>query len=231
MRKYKQAYNRKYGICVLVLALVMSTAGITRSRDARAEEVIHSNNGGKIIATQSIYIANRKTLNVYPERPKYNINLSEENQNLIFQLCIKNEISYELVLAVFHYESKFNPNAINTSNKDKSRDVGISQLNNRFTNTYRDYAIKYCELSPSTKFDVVNVDHNIRAGIGILVYLRDYWKQRGVRDDLLMIYVHNSYNLGIVGFQKYIKQTGNIDREYSRQILLRKEKLETTHTL
>lgn len=244
MRKHKNAFNKQFGICVLVLALIVSIAGINKARDAEAEETIsgirnrdRSNfinsseiSRGKIMSSTSIYIENRNIVNIYPERPKYNIALEEKYQDLIWELCIKNDISYEFVLAVFYYESKFKLDAVNR-NKDRSIDNGVSQLNSYYTKIHEEYAIKYCEFPRDVKFNVFNPDHNIRAGIGNLVYLRNFWKQKGVGEEFLIEYITGSFNMGLTGYQKYIKRTGKIEREYSKQVYKAKIKLETTHTL
>jgi len=226
-KQYKLVNHNRFVATGLILTLI-ATGAIAKIKNARAEDISPST----ILSTQSIYIANRSinTLNIYPERPKYNINLSEEYQDLIYELSMKNGLSYEFALAVFHYESKFDPKATN-KNRDKSIDEGFSQLNSRFTNTYRDYAVRYGNLDPNVQFDVFNIDHSIRAGIGTLVYLRDYWKQRGVSEENSLEYITGSFNLGIEGMKKYIRQTGKIEREYSRQVQKRKDMLEISNTL
>lgn len=240
MRKFKHTYNRKYGIGVLIFALVITGGGITKTKNIKAEEntynivqkpIVTMN----ILSTSSIYINKTKTVNIVPqsnapERPKYQINLDQKYQDLIWQLCIKNNLSYEFVLAVFHYESKFNTTATN-KNKNHSVDFGVAQLNSNFIDTYRGYAIEYCNLSPNEKFDIYNADHSIRAGIGTIVYLRNYWKQKGVSDSDIAEFVTGSYNLGVLGFEQYIQRTGKIEREYSRQVEKRVNLLKTSNTL
>lgn len=243
MRKFKRVYNKKFGICVLILCLVVSQGGITKIRNAEAEDKFPQRTieyqiqeKNTTIPSRSIYIESENMVDIVPEfqepvRPNYDINLSEKYCELIWQLCLKNDISYELVLSTFHYESRFRFNAINTSNQDSSIDIGVAQLNSYYMEVHKDLAVKYCDLPENVKFNPLNPDHGIRAGIGNLVYLRDYWKQKGVSEELMLDYVCNSYNLGLTGFQRYISRTGKIEREYSRQILKRKIKLETTHTL
>ena len=240
MRKYKQVrkrFNNKHlGISVLIVSLIVA-GGISRTKNVVADEPITTYN---ILATESVYIANRNTTNIIPmvartepsvsQRPQYNINLSETNQNLIYELCAKNNLSYEFVLSVFHYESKFNPKSIN-KNTDGSRDEGICQLNSYYTDTYREYAIKYCGMDKNTQFDPFNADHSIRAGIGTLAYLKNFWIQKGVDSNELLEYITGSYNQGIVGYQSYIKRTGKTEREYSKQIQARKEKLRVSRGL
>lgn len=243
MRKFKRIHNRQFGICLLAFTLVISIGGINKTRNAEAEENIPERiieyqitEKNTTIPSRSIYIESENTLNIVPEyqepvRPDYDINLDEKYQSLTWNLCLKNDLSYELALSAFHKESNFKLDAINTSNQDKSTDVGVSQLNSYYMETHREYAVRYCNLPENVKFNPMNPDHNIRAGIGHLVYLRDYWKQKGVSEESMLDYICNSYNLGAYGFQKYIERTGKIEREYSRQVLKRKIKLESTHTL
>lgn len=242
MRKLRKANNRRFGICVLVFSLIV-TGGIARIKNAKAEENIYNVVQKpiptmNILSTDSIYIKGTRTVNVVsrgsveidkPKRPNYNISVPIEYQDLIFNLCQKNNLNYEFVLSVFHYESKFNFNAIN-KNSNGSYDLGFCQLNSYFLGEYRDNAVKYCNLSPNVKFNVFNPDHNIRAGIGTIAYLKNYWVQRGVSDQDLLEFITGSFNLGCSGFEQYIKKTGKIEREYSRQIEKRKYLLKTSNT-
>jgi len=247
-RKSGFSISRKYKICVAVFALIIGISGITYNRDAEAREPSSSVTqeelelvfGKQNIKTVDIFsrgsdILNNQVVDIVPIdakpiRPNYDLKLSQQNQDLIWELCAKNNLSYELALAVFHYESKFNLKAIG-KNKNGSTDQGISQLNNRYTNTYKEYAIKYSDFPENQVFNVFNADHSIRAGIGTMVYLRNFWEKKGVPNELMIEYLTGSFNLGIEGFKKYVKQTGRIEREYSRQIHLRKDKLKNSNTL
>lgn len=242
MRKYKRQYKRKYAICILILSLVVTQAGIIKIRNVNSKPKeqqqtlqyeIQANN--KIIPSRSsnlLYIENEKTktVNIYSQRPIYQLNLDVQYQDLIWNLCLKNNLSYEFVLAVFYCESKFKINAVNIRNSDGSQDQGIAQLNSYYTNTFKEYAIQYCNLPSEAKFYPFNADHNIRAGIGILVYLRDFWRQRGMSEDYSIDYIAGSFHKGITGFQKYIRQTGKIESEYSKEIKKKKEILEKSNT-
>jgi hypothetical protein len=133
-------------------------------------------------------------------------------------------------LSVFHKESRFEILAVN-KNKNLSYDNGLVQLNNQFEKFYIQMAIKYCEFDVNIPFNKFNPDHSIRAGIGGLVYYRDYWRERGVSEEDLAPMILNSYNMGITGFDKYIRNTGTISRSYDRDIYKRKEMLEQTGEL
>gem|GEM_PF-2725377 len=245
-RRRKQRFNGKlygkpigmYGL-IFILAI---TIGIARDRNVKADDHIINRN---IVATSSIYSSKDKTTNIIENgveevkkdaksppktMPNYKLNLSLENQKLIYSLCQKNNLSYEFVLSVFHYESSFNPKAIHI-NTDSSRDCGFVQLNSFYTDEYRNNGIKYCNLPESVDFDVFNPDHSIRAGIGTLASLVNYWTSRGIRGSILMEYVTGSWNMGVSGFTNYIKQTGTTKREYSKQIQIRKDKLKNSNSL
>ncbi|MCR4434840.1 MAG: hypothetical protein QHH06_04820 [Clostridiales bacterium] len=166
------------------------------------------------------------------EMPVYNIKLDEKWQKLIYYLCKKNNLNYEMVLSFFEFESEgFNLSLI-CANRDSqgrvlSYDYGIAQINSRELEAYRQHAITYCELDRKVKFNPLNPDHGIRAGIGGLAFYRDYWKERGIADEKqLFEYSLNSYNMGADSYKKYVSYTGSTSRNYNRQIFKRKAILE-----
>ena len=249
-RRRKQRFNGKlygkpigmYGL-IFILAI---TIGIARDRNVKAD-TFHTNRN--IVATSSIYNSKDKTTNIIENgveaevvktesksppikktMPNYKLNLSLENQKLIYELCQKNGLSYEFVLSVFNLESGFRANAIN-KNTNGTSDSGIAQLNSRFMSEYEDNAITYCNLPKGTIFDPFNAEHGIRAGIGTLTRLKNYWVQKGVNGADLMPVIVGSYNLGTKAYEEYIQKTGTIEREYSKQIQKRKDKLKTSNTL
>ncbi len=169
-------------------------------------------------------------VNETPSKPNYNISLCQEYQDLIYQLCEINDLSYELVLAVIYQESKFDSTSLNI-NKNGSRDVSLFQLNDMFLDDHREHAINYCQLSENVIFNPYNPEHNIMAGIGNIAYLRDYYSEKGVIDEEMIAYISNGYNQGIRGYENYVKQTGKISRSYSDKIYSHKKILETTNAL
>lgn len=228
MRKYKRAFSRQFGICVLAFTLVISIAGISKIKNAEAEEVTTHDIVFQIMTPETLYIENEvKYKEIVLERPNYKINLDEKYQDLIWELCLKNNISYELVLAVFHYESRFKFNAINTANKDQSTDVGIAQLNSYYMETHKEHAINYCDLSENVKFNPLNPDHGIRAGIGNLVHWRNYLKSKKVSEEIIFSYLCGVYNRGYTGMSNYIDEFNTVDTKYSNKVLYYKTKLET----
>lgn len=171
------------------------------------------------------------------EMPRYGIGLDEDWQRLIFELCEMNDLSYEMVLGFFHLESEGFKLDLISYNRDRSGrvtsyDSGIAQINSRYLEEYRQHAIKYCGLDENSRFDPLNPEHGIRAGIGGLLYYRDYWKSKKVdNEEELFSYSVNSYNMGTESYKKYVLATGETSRSYDRQILHRKSLLESGQEL
>jgi hypothetical protein len=229
MRRFKRINNKRFGIYVLIFILIITTGGIIRYKHIKK-----INNQKQYKTVDNVNVIQYQYLkNQYIEedmKPNYNIALDQEYQDLIYQLCKNNNISYEFTLSIMYHESSFNPNAIN-NNKNGSKDISLFQLNDRFVITHKENAIKYCELPENIIFDINNPNHNIRAGIGNIVYLRDYYKNKGVSEDELLKYCSNAYQLGIFGYANHVKKTGMTSRNYSKQVSKYKEILENTHTM
>ena len=102
------------------------------------------------------------------ERPEYDIPLSIELQDYIWDLANENEISYELVLAVINVESSFNIKARN-KNRNRTSDRGLMQINSAF----QKYHAKNAGIE---KFDPYNPFQNVKVGINVLVLDREYWR-------------------------------------------------------
>jgi len=226
--------KKKFMISVIVFALIISEGGMltyqyykikyNNELHTKVKTIVQS------LPEQPIYTYKIEK-DIKPQRPHYNINLSEEYQDLIWKLCQKNNLSYEMVLSLFHLESEgFDVNKI-SFNKNGTKDGGIAQINSRYANWYKELAIQYCDLDPTINFNPLNPDNGIRAGIGGLTFWRDYWRQRGISEEDLFNYLTNSYNEGALAFERYVKRTGTITRGYDRAILKRKENLERYGTL
>jgi len=242
MRKIKLTSIKKFSIFVCTFALI-TTGGITIYKQYKKVDTSVITNhkinilpylrNQYIVAEETNSILNipssSNTLSILT-KPDYNISLSEEYQDLVYQLCENNDLSYELVLSIMFQESRFNPRAINY-NTNNTRDYGLFQLNSKFINTHRERAIKYCKLSQDIPFDVWNQDHNIRAGIGGIIEYRNYYKKKGVSNEEMLKYISNTLQLGVDGYARSIRITGTTSRSYSRLIYKNKEILETTHTL
>ena len=129
------------------------------------------------------------------ERPEYDIPLSIELQDYIWDLANENEISYELVLAVINVESSFNIKARN-KNRNRTSDRGLMQINSAF----QKYHAKNAGIE---KFDPYNPFQNVKVGINVLVLDREYWRGKGLSEEDVYYYVIGSYNMGKEGVRKY----------------------------
>lgn len=166
------------------------------------------------------------------DMPIYNINLDMKWQKLSYELCKKNYLNYEMVLSFFELESEGFQLRLICYNRDGngnvlSYDSGIAQINSKYVSNYRQHAITYCGLDPKVKFDPLNPDHGIRAGIGGLAFYRDYWLEQGITDEnQLFQYSLNSYNMGPESYQKYVTYSGQANRKYNIEIAKRMEVLD-----
>jgi len=228
--------RNKIIISVIALSLLMTPNLIhTNQIESRPTQLNNSANFTNINILQKLrqqYILPSKEIiiNTTQEKPRYDIKLSQKYQNLVYKLCEENNLSYEMILSIMYQESRFIINAVNINNNG-TIDYGLFQLNSGFISTHRDRAIKYCGLSENARFNVLNPDHNIRAGIGGIIENKEYYIAKGVIDEDMLKYVSNSLNMGISGYEKYIKRTGMTSRSYSRQIYKNKAMLENTQTL
>jgi len=234
VRRLEYNYINKCGIFILTFGLVISQAGIINPLHNVEQKI----NNIKQLEIKYVrfqdYLETPDIQKDYPisVKPNYNLDLDEKYQNLIFQLCQKNDLSYEMVLALFYCESEFNTKAIHKNN-DNTMDLGIAQVNSSDLDFYKECGVKYCDLDSKAKFNLMNPEQNIRVGIGLITYLKEYWRERGVDNELLNTYIMNSYHEGIYGYSNSIKKTGRVSRNYSKKInkyknmLLKSNKLET----
>ena len=152
---------------------------------------------------------------IHNERPKYDIPLSEELQQYIWELANKNEISYELVLAVMYLESRFDIGAVNRNNNG-TKDKGIMQINS----AYKEYHAKNAGIEDFNIFDPYD---NIKVGINVLVTERDYWRSFDMCEMDVFKYTMGSYNMGRLGIEKYGLPEAYINRVSDYKMMLETE--------
>lgn len=231
MKKIGKLNLKKFSLFIAVLLFALSASVLLMlnyNRNSGEKESIYDAD----IQLGPIQAAISSEQIVEDEFQKYNINLDEKWQKLTYTLCKKNDLNYEMVLSFFDLESEgFNLKLVSTNRDRKGRivsyDYGIAQINSKNLEAYRRHAIKYCNLDSKVKFDPLNPDHGIRAGIGGLAFYRDYWKAHGINgEEQLFYYSLNSYNMGANSYKNYIQKTGGVSRSYDRQIFKRKALLE-----
>jgi hypothetical protein len=151
----------------------------------------------------------------------YNIpNLTIKNQEYIQNLCDANNISYTLVLGIIRAESNFQNEIISSSD-----DWGIMQI-------HKPYAKSWANGIGMNTYDLLRFEDNVKLGITILVFCREYLKSQGITaDEDLAEMILGCYNLGITGFINRYESTGKISTNYSDLVLNYKMKLETNQEL
>lgn len=137
------------------------------------------------------------------EMPEYDIKLSEELQEYIYEQCTENNLEYELVLAVMYTESRFKDNLIS-----KTNDYGLMQINQcNHKNLRKQLGIT----------DFLNPRQNIDAGIYML---SDLYSRYSDAHQVL-----TAYNWGEYGMLRGWKK-GTRTSKYSRLVLKHKSQLE-----
>jgi len=150
----------------------------------------------------------------------YPVDLTVKEQEHLQNLAYNNNFSYELILSIIFTESRFDKNAISSSNC-----LGLMQLNERYLSTYSELA----NIENPDPFDAMQ---NATMGIAYLNYLREYWKSQGVTaDEQLYVMMLNSYNMGISSYSRFIKENNTYGRTYDQLISKYKMQLETGQEL
>lgn len=123
--------------------------------------------------------------------PKYDIPLSPDLQEYIWNLSNEYEISYEMVLAVIYVESGFRPYVIS-----RTGDYGLMQLNGVYMHIRAEAAGVY-------NFEPLNMFDNVRVGIHLLSGEINYWRSQEIGEENVFVYALGSYNRGRYGLRKY----------------------------
>ena len=145
----------------------------------------------------------------------YDIPLTYEQQKFVADISEEFGLSFELIISMMKIESNYQTDLISETN-----DFGIMQLNSKNHEFF-------AKLSGLETYDVMDFYDNVTMAINYLAYLRDNLIKQGITNqEDLIIYLLNSYNMGEMGFKKYIKRTGLLTRVYDQRILEYKGQLE-----
>ena len=93
--------------------------------------------------------------------------IPEEYFDVIYTYCIDNGIPVSVPSKIIEHESRWNENAIGY-NDNGSFDIGLFQLNNRYTDWY---ASRW--YSGNESFDPINPEHNIEVSLQYLSWIHD----------------------------------------------------------
>lgn len=137
---------------------------------------------------------NAPAVNLEPVEPRFNISLDAELQELVYNECMARGIEVEYALAIMLTEnSNFDPTAISGTN-----DYGLFQINK----------INHSRMADLGYTDMLNPEHNIKAGITILAECKNE----------NLHYMAMAYNMGPSGAKKAISR-GVEFTAYSRRVL------------
>lgn len=150
---------------------------------------------------------------VKKEKPIYDIELDEQWQDLVWELCQELNLEYELILGAIHLESNFIVDCV-SSNSNGSVDRGMGQINSK----YQDWYAELSGINPE-EFDPFNPEHSLKSLIYGMKYYRNYWVENHniYHKETLDIHMLNSYNMGINGYKRYKRKYG-ITRAYDRVV-------------
>lgn len=226
----KRRFAISIGIVLLITIRTININNIIASNKNKKEivKVVEVQSEPKVNFVQNIDEENEEKSNinniiysVTEEIPNtyYDIPLTDELQDYIREKCEQYDVNMENILAIIKTESDFEHDVKSKNQIGGNYSVGIMQLNANYIGWFGELT----ELNE--EFDINNIYHNIEGGIAVWKFYKNYWEKQGLSGDKLLIYSQNSYNMGIEGFKKYIKNTGSISRSYDRKVNRHKEDL------
>lgn len=209
--RFKLINKRKFVVCLLcvfiVLIIISIIIGVNKNKKNIKKPVQN------ITVTQKTYPHQVKTP-IKKVKIYYDIPISHELQDFIREMCFKYEVDMDNIISIINIESEFKHNVKSKNLSEHGYSIGYMQLN---AGSY-DYIKWYSELTNIKNFNPKNEKHNIEAGIAVYKFYKTYWQNKSYVGDELLIRILNSYNCGIVGYKKYIRNTGKISRSYDRKI-------------
>lgn len=129
------------------------------------------------------------------------------------EVALQYDLAPELVLAVIETESSWKPSA------DNGKCAGLMQLN---INT-SGWIAKELGIAGNRK----DYRQNIQMGCYYLNYLRDAWYQKGATDEDALYLMLLSYNRGMGGATKYVKNHSDYTKDaYCKKVIGIKWRLE-----
>ncbi|OPH61836.1 hypothetical protein BC351_00930 [Paenibacillus ferrarius] len=132
----------------------------------------------------------------------------------IYEESKKNNLSYELMMALAKVESDFNTQLVSTTS-----DYGLFQLHAPTAKAIAD------EMGIKT-YNLKDSKTNVRFSIHYLKQLRDYWRDQGVDEEDMFALTVISYNRGISGTKSYLKHRNIDDNTYLKRVREWKQKYE-----
>jgi len=175
-----------------------------------------------IFKIEEVTVDNNQSDNNQNTIPEYNISLDIDLQKYVYEQSNKYGWSYEYLLAIAYVESRFDIEALNTSNRNGTHDGGLYQINSANYNWLNKHF--------DEELDLYNPYHNIDAAIVLLNYLRDKFVEMEMTQEELFYMITLAYNRGESGAIKYVEKNG-FNNDYVDKVLDIKEQLEQYGTI
>jgi soluble lytic murein transglycosylase-like protein len=146
-----------------------------------------------------------KIENVVDKRPNVKgVPLSDDVLDYMYEMSIKYDVAYSLLLSLADVESSFNPKAVSSANC-----VGLLQLRpSTAKRIAKDLGVK--------KYNLKNPKDSILFGTYYIDYLRDQWLSKGYSEEDAYVLTIISYNRGIAGTSEWVKEYGFKNKYYEK---------------
>lgn len=192
-----------------ILAAFFASVGVVLSQwEPQKQEEQKGRAGIVIIYSESIIIEPQSTPNAgqieeqqAEQKPRFvplPVNMAEEDQRMVFDICEKYDVKFSLVMALIEHESGFDADA-----RSKTGDSGLTQINDINKEWLAELGFE----------DVMDPAQNVEAGVYILSgYLENYETAPALM----------AYNMGEANAAA-LWERGIFESEYSREIMAREE--------
>lgn len=157
-----------------------------------------------------------ESINIHTDTRYYDIPLTFEQQEFVQYVAEENGFGETFIYGLMQGESNFNINAVSYNGTS----FGIMQVNKN----YADFA---SELAGLEEYDIMNFYDNVRMGIAILRYNRDYHIDKGYdsQEDLTHL-ILTGFNRGLGGLRDHLKMNKTPVSNYSNDVLNYKAEIE-----
>lgn len=176
---------------VLAFTLLMLT-GAVKNEPSIAQEIMKDDKVVTIVSDSKVV----ETKEVVDEWYIKEIPLTKEQQKYVVKVCKEYNFDPLLIYAVMKKESNFTIDC-----KSETSDFGIMQINSSNFEWLEE------QLGKDLKF--LTFEDNVLAGVYMLNQYREAWKYQYADDEKKhMIYMLNSYNMGVSKYKNYVKSRG-----------------------
>ena len=157
-----------------------------------------------------------ESIDIHTDARYYDIPLTFEQQEFVQYIAEENGFSETFIYALMQSESGFDVNAVSYNQTS----YGIMQIN-------KSYVESASKLAGLEDYDIMNFYDNVKMGIAILRYNRDYYINKGYdsQEDLTHLTL-SSFNRGINGLRKKMDRDNSPISAYSENVLNNKMEIE-----